>query len=156
MSTNIRLLGLGNDMFSDDAFGLVVAQQVRQLLPDEVEVVCSSSGGFHLMDDILGTSRLIVIDAVLTGRAEPGTIYVLREEDVQTFPADSPHYVGLFEMFALGRKLRLPVPQEVVIIAVEAADCLTVGGAMHPAVQAAIPVMVNLMQEVIQGWQQGG
>ncbi len=156
MSISIRLLGLGNDILSDDAFGFVVAQQVRQLLSDEVEVVCSSAGGFHLMDDVLGASRLIVVDTVLTGAAEPGTVYVLREEDVQTFPGGSPHYVGLFETLALGRKLSLSAPQEVVIVAVEAADCLTVGGAMHPAVQAAVPVVVNLVQDVIREWQKEG
>lgn len=153
MDTAIRLLCLGNDILSDDAFGLVVAQQVRQLLSDEVEVVCSSAGGFHLMDDMLGASHLLVIDTVLTGGANPGTVYVLREEDVQTFPGGSPHYVGLFETLALGRKLSLSAPQEVVIVAVEAADYLTVGGAMHPAVQAAVSVVVNLVQQVIWEWQ---
>jgi hydrogenase maturation protease len=149
----IRLLGLGNDILGDDAFGLLVAEQVRQLLPDEVEVIGSSAGGFHLMDDVLGASRLIVVDAVLTGAAEPGTVYVLREEDVQTFPGGSPHYVGLLEAIALGRKLSLSAPQEVVIVAVEAADCLTVGGAMHPAVQANLPIVVNLVQQVVWEWQ---
>ena len=63
----------------------------------------------------------------------------LREEDLPAARADCPHGVGLFDALALARKLGLPTPAEVEIIAVEAADCHTIGGAMHPAVRAAIP-----------------
>ena len=67
---------------------------------------------------------------------------------MQPVPGESPHYIGLFETLKLGRKLQLEVPQEVVIIAVEPADCLTVGGAMTPAVREAVPVVVNLVQRL--------
>ncbi|MGD0012929.1 MAG: hypothetical protein ABSD56_00675 [Bryobacteraceae bacterium] len=44
---------------------------------------------------------------------------------------------------ALARQLSLDAPEEITIIAVEAADCHTVGGSMHPAVAAAIPRAVD-------------
>jgi hypothetical protein len=34
----------------------------------------------------------------------------------------------------------------VIIVAVEPADCLTVGGAISPAVQEAIPKVISLVQ----------
>ena len=45
----------------------------------------------------------------------------------------------------MGRKLDLDVPQETIVIAVEASDCTTVGGPIHPDVQAAIPEVVELV-----------
>ena len=146
MAAHTRLLGLGNEILGDDAFGILVAREVcARMSPDEVEVVTSSVSGLHLLDHILDCSRLIIVDTVQTGRAEPGTIYVLREEDLPASRADCPHGVGLFDALALARKLGLQVPDEVSILAVEAADCLTVGGTMHASVQAAISKMVDLV-----------
>jgi len=127
-----------------------VAEQLQQVAPRGVEVVCTSATGFRLLDYILNASRLIVIDTIVSGTAEPGTVCVLREEEIPAAPGGSPHYVGLFDALALGRKLELPVPQEVIILAVEAADCSTVGSAIHPAVREAMPVVVNLAQQFLR------
>jgi hydrogenase maturation protease len=140
----VRVLGLGNELLGDDAFGILAARQLAGLFPaDKVEVVSSSASGLHLLDYILDCSRLIVVDTVQTGRAEPGAIYVLREEDLPRSAADCPHGVGLFDALRLARQLGLNAPEEITIIAVEAADCHTVGGPMHPAVAAAIPRAVD-------------
>lgn len=146
-----RILCLGNDLLADDAFGGAVAAQFRSLSPTGVDVVETAAAGFALFDHLLGAARLVVIDTILTGTAAPGTLHVFREADLAAVPGGSPHYVGLFETLALGRKLGLPVPEEVVIVAVEAADCVTVGGSMHPAVAAALPDVVELVQEIISG-----
>lgn len=148
MCAQTRLLGLGNDILGDDAFGILVAREAGQVLsPTEVEVVTSYLSGLHLLDSLLDCTRLIVVDTIVTGRAEPGTIYVLREKELPGARAACPHGVGLFDALALARKLGLPAPGEVTIIAVEAADCLTVGGEMHEAVRAAIPKAVELILE---------
>jgi hypothetical protein len=73
---------------------------------------------------------------------------VLCEGDIESVPGDSPHYIGLFETLKLARKLLLSVPAEVAIIAVEAADIFTLGGEMHPGVQASIPAVVDFVRLV--------
>lgn len=144
MST--RVLCLGNSLLADDAFGLAVAARLRALRPD-LEVYESSTSGFDLLDYTLGARRLLVVDTVQSGALAPGTVSVFREGDVRTAPGGSPHYVGLFEALRLGKALNLEVPEEVGIIAVEPADCLTVGGEMHPAVLAAIPRVLQIVDE---------
>ncbi len=144
MST--RILCLGNSLLADDAFGLAVAARLRQLRPD-LEVCESSTSGFDLLDFTLGARRLLVIDTLQSGVLTPGTVSVFREKDVRPVPGGSPHYVGLFEALRLGKALKLEVPEEVVIIAVEPADCLTVGGEMHPAVLAAIADVLAIVDQ---------
>ena len=39
------------------------------------------------------------------------------------------------------------MPEEVTLVAVEAADCQTVGGAMHPAVAQAVSHVVDLIRQ---------
>ncbi len=141
MST--RVLCLGNEILGDDALGILVAGAIENR--DGLEVVTSSEAGFHLLDHILDCSRLIVVDSIQTGRAEPGTIYLLREGDLPDSAAACPHGIGLFDALRLARRLGLSVPDEVEIIAVEAADTHTVGGPMHPAVVSAIEKVRGLL-----------
>jgi hydrogenase maturation protease len=141
----VRLLGLGNEILADDAFGILAAREVERRFPGQIEVVHSSAAGFDLMDHFLGASRLLVVDTIVTGRAKPGAISVFTADRVQPAPGGSPHFLGLFEVLAVGRKLGLNVPSEIIVIAVEASDCTTVGGPMHPDVQSAIPAVVELV-----------
>jgi hydrogenase maturation protease len=136
-------LGLGNDILADDALGILVAREVTARFGNAVEVVSSSQAGFHVMDELLGVSRLLVVDCIRTGAARPGTVYVLDERAIPPVPGVSSHSLGIFEVLAVARRLGLSVPGECVILAVEAADCTTVGGAMHPDVAAAIPEVLD-------------
>jgi len=144
----VRLLGLGNEILADDAFGIRVAKEVERRFPGQLEVVCSSASSFHLMDDVLGASRLLVVDTILTGGARPGAVSILTADQMRPV-GGSPHFLGLFEVLALGKRLGLPVPEETIVIAVEAFDCTTVGGGMHPDVQSAIPEVVELVGRIL-------
>jgi len=143
----LRVLCLGNTLIADDAFGPAVARRLRQEQPS-LDVAESSAAGFDLLDEVLGASTLVVVDIFKSGTLPPGRISVLREGDFEAAAGSSPHYVGLFEALSLGRALRLPVPADVTIIAVEPADCLTIGGAIHPAVLRAIPSVLDLIRNM--------
>ena len=144
-----RLLCLGNDILADDAFGIRVAEQLRGRVPKTVDVVDSMESGFHLLDYLLGVDRVVVIDTVKTGGEPPGFVYELGEGDLEIIPGNSPHYIGLFETLALGRGLGLDVATEITIIAVEAVDCMTVGGDMNPLVEQAIPVVIDRVEALV-------
>jgi hydrogenase maturation protease len=144
-----RLLALGNDILADDAFGIRVAGEARRVFGDRLDVVESAESGMALLDHVQNCDRLIVVDTVVTGQTVPGSITTLRNEEFRVVPGGSPHYVGLFESIQLGGKLDLQVPQEVIIIVVEAADTLTVGGPMTPAVEAALPKVLELIRRLL-------
>ncbi|MHC4974626.1 MAG: hydrogenase maturation protease [Planctomycetota bacterium] len=144
-----RLLCLGNDLLADDAFGYVAAEELRKRMPADVEVVFAANTGFGLIDHLGQATLLVVIDTLVSGSAEPGTVYVLEEDDFQSVQGGSPHYIGLFETLALGRKLEMAVPDRLVIVAVEGSDNMTLGGEMHPAVRAALPVVLAKVSELV-------
>jgi hydrogenase maturation protease len=143
-----RVLCLGNDFLADDGVGIVAAEVLRKRFP-ETDVVDSNEAGFALIDYLMGVDRVIVIDSIQTGTAKPGTIYHVREEDLPKYQGSSPHYIGLFESMELGKKLELPVARDLQIIAIEAADCRSLGGPMHPSVTAAIPQVVELVESLV-------
>jgi len=140
-----RVLCLGNDLLADDALGPLVAQRLRQLALPNVEVVETAEPGFYLLESLLNCSSLLVVDTIVSGNFPPGTVRLLREEDVATIPGTSPHYVGLFEALTVGRALQLSVPETLTLLVVEAGDCLTVGGEMHPAVEKAIASVAEMV-----------
>jgi Ni,Fe-hydrogenase maturation factor len=72
------------------------------------------------------------------------------ETDVESAFGGSPHYIGLFEALAAARRMGLAAPAEVDIIAVEGADCTTVGGSMHPAVEQAVPDVIGRVSSLLQ------
>lgn len=147
----LRILCLGNDLLADDAFGLVVAEELRRRFP-QMDVVFTTDSGFQLIDYLAEIELLVVVDSVQTGGAVPGTLYVLRSSDIKSTYGPSPHYVGLLETLELARELLLSVPKDVIILAVEASDCLTLGGKMHEAVRSAVPVTADLVAEITHNW----
>jgi hydrogenase maturation protease len=151
---DVRVLCLGNDLLADDALGFRVASALRGELgdrePSSVDIVETPEFGFALLDHLQDVRRVVVIDTVVTGRAESGTLYrIAEDEDWGTAPGASPHYVGLFEALSAGRALGLPVAEEVVILAVEASDVVTVGGSMSSAVEAAVPLVVSEVRTLL-------
>ena len=146
------VLGLGNELLADDAVGILAARDLSERLGAQADVVESSLSGLALLDLLIGYRRAIMIDAIHTGRASPGTITRLSREDLSRVLAPTPHYAGLPELFALARRLELEFPQELVIFAVEVEDPLTVGGPMTPAVRRALPGLVELVQSQVERW----
>ena len=146
----VRVLGLGNEILADDAFGILVAREVERRFSREAEVMESSEAGFNLLDRLINVSRLLVVDTMLTGKTKPGTMQVYDSSDWRPATGLSPHFTGLFEVLAVAKELGLRVPHQVTVLAVEAADCFTIGGAMHPEVRAAIPLAVEWVWHLLE------
>lgn len=148
----ILILGLGNDLLGDDGIGLLTVRALREELggSEGIELVESSLSGLALLDLLIGYDRAILIDAVQTGRAPPGTIWRWRAEELGAVRAPSPHYAGLPELLAIARALRLPFPERIEIYAVEVADPRTIGGALTPAVRQALPELVRQIRERVR------
>ncbi|MCS6965099.1 MAG: hydrogenase maturation protease [Thermoflexus sp.] len=151
----ILILGLGNDLLSDDGVGLLAVRALREELGEigEVELVESPLSGLALLDLLIGYDRVILIDAVQTGQAPPGTIWRWRVEELGSVRAPSPHYAGLPEMLAVARALQIPFPERIEIYAMEVADPLTIGGDLTPAVREALPELVRQVREQVREWK---
>jgi hydrogenase maturation protease len=137
----VLVLGLGNDILSDDAAGLNVAREIHRRLSgsDGIEVQETSEMGLALLDFIVGFEDLVLVDAVQTGQAPPGFLHEFDGRKLKVLPVVSPHFLGVGEMVALGRQLGLRVPRRVKIFAIEVQDPCTVGVSMTPPLREALP-----------------
>jgi hydrogenase maturation protease len=146
---------LGNDLIADDALGPEVAERLRHRGVG-ARVLEPSEAGLGLLDEIVGTKRLVVVDTVVTGGAPPGTVHVVPGDDLPAVPVGAPHAVGLFEALQLGRALGLAVPPQVTVVAVEAGDLTGIGSPMTPPVRAAVDRVVDLVIGLVGGSAQQG
>ena len=163
----ILVLGLGNDIIADDAVGLLAVRRLKEAWEKagdrdsggpaerdsaEVRFVESSVSGVALLEDLADHDRALIVDAVVTGRAPPGAILELEPDDLGPVVAPSPHYAGLPELMTLAREMQIPFPSRVKILAVEVVDPHTIGGPLSPAVDVALPAVVERGLKQIHAW----
>jgi len=139
------LLGLGNDILTDDAVGLLVARQLKRELADlpSIDFRETTEMGLALLDFITGYATAVVVDSIQTGKAEPGFVHEVDATALNDFSRRTPHFVGLGETLALGRQLGLAMPNRVKIFAIEVEDPFTLNTQMTPSLQAALPAIVE-------------
>jgi hydrogenase maturation protease len=144
---------LGNDLLGDDAVGPLAVRRLEPELQGETDVIESCVTGLALLDLLIGYDRVVIIDAIHTGRFPPGAIRELRSCDLSPVAAPSPHYAGLPEMFALSESLDLEFPEEVAILAVEAQDPYNIGGRLSPFVAKSIPDLIGRVRALVRHWR---
>ncbi len=144
-ASRILLLGLGNDILSDDAVGLRVVAGLKERLAanKNITVLESSEMGLALLDLIIGFETVVIVDAVQTGKAPAGFVHEIDGTALQASATLSPHFLGIGEMLAFGTRLDLSMPKSVRIFAIEVADPLTVGTALTAALEKAFPRILD-------------
>jgi hydrogenase maturation protease len=139
------ILGLGNDILSDDAIGLLVVRRLAELLKDhpDLDFEESSEMGLALLDFMEGRAKVVLIDSIQTGEVNPGTVREVELTDVARLVSATPHFLGVSETLALGAELGLSMPEKVRIFTIEAADPFTIANHLTPALKAALPQIVT-------------
>lgn len=147
------VLGLGNPILTDDGVGIHVVRQVAAACarPD-VAFAEAAAGGLRLLELIAGHDRLILVDAIQTPDGRPGQIYRLALGDLRTSRhAGSTHDLSFQEAIAWGRRLglMLPADEAIAIVAIEAADVLSFGESLTPAVAAALAPAAQMILDLL-------
>jgi len=148
----LLLLGLGNDILTDDAVGLLVVRELRPKLASHpsIDIRETTEMGLALLDFITGYRAVAIVDSIQTGKAPPGFLHELDASALTQLTGRTPHFVGVSETLALGRQLGLAMPEQVKIFAVEVEDPFTLGTAMTPALQSALPGIVQRIAAALQ------
>jgi hydrogenase maturation protease len=156
------IIGLGNPILGDDGVGWKVAKEIEQRLDkrstadlrSSVEVDLLSLGGLNLMERLTGYKRVILIDAIFTGKQPIGT--------VTTFPltalpnptaghSASAHDTSLRTALNVGRSMNISLPDDdqIIIVAVEAHSEYDFSEELSPPVAAAVPQAVRSVFDLL-------
>ena len=151
------ILCLGNEILSDDAFGFRIANMLKQNggLGEGTEVVYASLAGFNLLGILENRERALIVDTILTGNAEPGTIHFFHHGYfAPSLNLVSSHEVSLPAALKLGGLLGLNLPGTLDVLAVEAADVSTLSEQLTPPVESALQPAVERIKDWLDGKQE--
>jgi hydrogenase maturation protease len=155
MNEKVLVACIGNIFLGDDGFGFEVAQALAACpLPQGVEVRDYGIRGLDLAYALLCPWKaVLLVDAIYRGGA-PGTVYLLLPEEVKPASDASldPHAMDPMRVLATACALG-EVRAGIYIVGCEPADLgdETEGRiGLSPAVAAAVPEAVKMIQEVAE------
>lgn len=147
----ILVMGLGNRLLTDDAFGPLVIEALSQLdLP--VDVSDGGTVGLSLLPQVQEAAAFIAVDAAEIGEA-PGTIrtFVGAEMDKQLGGRKrSAHEVALFDLMATA-ELTASLPHKRALVAVQPSST-ALGLEPTPAVAAAVGPACLAVRQLLEAW----
>ncbi|SHJ77063.1 hydrogenase maturation protease [Desulfofundulus thermosubterraneus] len=141
------VVGIGNPVLRDDSVGIKVAQHFEGLVDTEILMTTD----FKVLDKILGYERAIIVDGVRLGK-EPGTVLEFDVDDLfYTCTFSGTHNLSLPATLKIGYQLfGDEMPRDIKIIAIEVEDITTFSKECTPAVQAAIPKVVERVKRYLE------
>jgi hydrogenase maturation protease len=141
------VVGLGNPIRCDDGVGIRVARELaRRVSSPDITILEACASGLDFLDILPGHDRAIVIDALLGGKSDPGTISSLSPQDVQrTLHTVSIHDISLLDALNLGKHMGAAMPSKIMIFGIEVDNVDSFSETCTPAVEAAIPKCVDLV-----------
>jgi hydrogenase maturation protease len=143
----VVVLGMGNVLVGDDAFGPFVARKLdaRYLMAPGVEVHDIGTPGLDLVPHIAGIDMVIVIDTVTT-KAEPGSIFRYHSAELKArgpSARSNPHQPTLADTLFLLEVQDL-APRELLLVGVVPARYDT-GAPLSAPVRAAVPEVMSMI-----------
>ncbi len=152
----IAVVGLGSPIMCDDAVGLRISERIESMGLPDVDCFQEAIGGLDILPVIHGYDYAVIADAIQTSQYEPGTVMIFREADFDsTVTEASTHDVNLPTAMKIGRQMDPDImPREVMFVAVEVEDIMTVTETMTPAVEASVESACNAVLHIISGFRE--
>ncbi len=144
------VLCLGNELLADDAAGIIAAAKLKADIGDQADIVDTSLSGMALLEYFIGYEQAIIVDAIHTGKHEPGSVIEIDQSELKAVIAPSPHYAGLPEMLEIAKLLGVDFPKDIKIFAIEAADPYTIGGKIDDRVRDGIDKAVERVKAELE------
>lgn len=150
----ISVIGLGNVLMGDDAFGPYVVRelQARYTFPGDVDVQDLGTPGIDLTAHLAGLGALILVDTVKSAGA-PGELRTYRRDDILRHPPQprlSPHDPSLKEALLMA-DFAGGGPAEVLLVGVIPESVATGVGLRTPvrgAVDGAVEAVVRELERL--------
>ncbi len=149
---DILILGIGNEILSDDGIGpRLVKDLARKLECENIDFTDSCCGGLEIMEYINGYREVIIIDAIKTLNGNPGDLSHFSPSDFrETSNLSNLHDVNFITALGLGEILELNLPSELHIIAVEIIEDREFSERLTPVMERMYPEILKKTEEEIR------
>lgn len=145
MKKGTLILGLGNDILTDDGIGPRLVRDLVQVFHNpSVRFDIAGCGGLEIMEYIKGYKKVIFIDAIRTRNGKPGDVYYFLPSDFrETSHLSNLHDVYFLTALKLGNVLELDLPVDLHFIAVEIVEDMEFSEELTPQLIEKYPVIFD-------------
>lgn len=147
----ILILGLGNEILSDDGIGIRIVNDISEWVNDSfVQFRTISTGGLDVMEIIRDFEKVIIVDAVKTSGGRPGNVYSFKaSEFIETSNLSNLHDIDFITALRLSKMLEINIPADLNIIAVEIKEDREFSERFTPEIEKSYPVILQKVQALI-------
>jgi hydrogenase maturation protease len=146
------VIGIGNELFSDEGLGIAAAKMVEAMHLPGIEVLDGGTLGLAITPEMEGRQGVLVFDAVVGGGAQPGDVLVLRDDEIPKTRQMlmSVHQIGVVDaIFAM--ELTGMQPDHIAACGIVPFS-LEVGWGVTPETEARLPHLVEAGLRVLAEW----
>ena len=146
------VLGIGNDILTDDGIGPRIVNDLKAAdLSSGIHMLTTTLGGLEILEIIKNYEKVIIIDAIRTQNGTPGEIYLFTPADFkETLHLSNLHDINFLTALELGKKLDIPLPEEICIIAIEIVEDQVFGTSFTPVIEEKYPEIVQSVTDLIK------
>lgn len=154
MRSATLVLGLGNELFTDEGIGIVAARTLAKEDLPEVDVVDGGTLGLALLPTIESREALLVLDAISPDGRRPGDVVVLDGESIkrESRLLYSAHQLGVTEVLAAA-DLAGVAPGRLAAVGMVPASMETGYGLSDVAIKA-LPEMLDRALDILASWKE--
>uniref|UniRef100_UPI003217F9BB hydrogenase maturation protease n=1 Tax=uncultured Draconibacterium sp. TaxID=1573823 RepID=UPI003217F9BB len=118
---NILVLGVGNDILTDDGVGPKLCDFLKEKYRDmPIDFEKINLGGMEILEFIQGYQTVIFIDAIKTTNGKIGEVHVFTPDDFkETLHLSNLHDTNFITALELGKSLAFKIPEKIYILTVE-------------------------------------
>ena len=139
---------------TDDGVGSIIARMLSRMnLPANIRILEEGTEGIRLLDKILEFDKVIIIDAIKTGRT-PGEVMILNGKQLISKAKKeqyrSVHDINLISTLKLGYEL-FPeaMPREIILVGIEA-ERIEPGLGLSKKVKNFLPKVLEVILDLVK------
>ena len=152
-NSDILILGLGSEILTDDGLPLkIITDLKKDPAMRGLNYRTANTGGLDLLDHLAGFRNVIIIDTVITKQGKPGKVWFFNTQDsdcMDTFHLSSCHDATFQVTLALGRKICLPLPDQIWVLAIEIIQGLEFSRHSSEQIESVYPGILAEIKENI-------
>ncbi len=146
------VLGIGNTIRGDDAVGIFAVRAFKKENKAAfVDVKETQEAGLNLLGFLTGYKKAVIVDSIVTAKGKPGDIHRLTKSQLcGASSLYSSHQIGLATLIKLCKRLKIDLPKDVILYAVEIEQQYSFSeNSLSSILEKRITKVVSLIQEEV-------
>lgn len=148
----ILILGMGNDILTDDGIGIKITKVLERKFPfPNIVYNTLSIGGMEIVEYIKNFNTVIIIDAIKTLNGIPGTVYKFIPSDFkETTHLSNIHDISFLTALKFAKELDIKTPENIHIIAIEILEDMVFSSDFTPQLQERYPAILEEVSIIVK------